>query len=194
VPRALATAAAGVAILLMSQKVRSLPALGWAASLIFLFIVEDMRRRRIPNWLTLSGAGAGILVSAATAGWTGAAQAVAGVLVAFGLLLVPFALRGLGAGDVKALLALGSFWGPAAIAGSVPWMLIMGGLLALVVLGVRGELPAMLRRWALSLSTLRFTRKWIPATATAPGGGGLPFAVAIALGASAYQFWGPLWS
>jgi prepilin peptidase CpaA len=184
----------GVALLVISPRECALPALWWTASFLFLLVVEDVRNRRIPNWLTVPGAAAGVVLAIATAGWPGAVQAVAGVFTAFVVLIVPFAMRGLGAGDVKALIALGAFWGPVGILGSFPWMLVAGGAIAFVLLSLQGELPAMLRRWATALVTWRVTRRWIYA-APAPGERrGLPFALAIALGASAYQFWGPLWS
>jgi hypothetical protein len=73
-------------------------------------------------------------------------------------------------------------------------MLIAGGVMAILLLAVRGQLMDMLRRWAASVWTWRLTRRWSHATPETSRRQGLPFALAIALGASAYQFWGPLWS
>jgi prepilin peptidase CpaA len=74
--------------------------------------VTDLQSRKIPNWLTFGAAGAALVFHTmaptgggfmvATAGW------FCGVLIMF----VPFALRGLGAGDVKLVAALGAWLGP----------------------------------------------------------------------------------
>ena len=183
-----------VATFLVSPRECALPAIGWAAAFLFLFVEEDIRRRRIPNWLTVSGILTALVLAAVSGGWIGIAQAVAGAVTALALLIIPFAMRGLGAGDVKALMVLGALWGPLAILGTLPWMLIAGGLLALCILAARGRLLDLLQRWAVTLTSWRATSNWHyvgPEPSTA--GGGLPFALAIALGASAYQFWGSPW-
>ena len=189
---AIVVALLAAAALLASPRESPLPALGWAAGFLFLFVEEDMRNRRIPNWLTVTALAVALIVGAASGGLPGVAQAMAGALTALVLLIVPFAMRGLGAGDVKALMALGALWGPVAILGSLPWMLISGGVLALGILAVRGRIPDLLQRWGVTLTAWTATQRWHYVTPSAREGG-LPFALAIALGASAYQFWGPPW-
>ena len=47
-----------------------------------------------------------------------------GLLIGFALLFIPFALGGIGAGDLKLLMALGAFIGPYAIF----WVTLLGGI------------------------------------------------------------------
>ena len=93
----------------------------------------DLRTRRIPQVLTLGGALAGFAFHFASGGWSGAALSVAGWALGIAIFLAPFALGGLGAGDVKLLGALGAWFGP----GDVIWLAlyagVAGGVLAVLV-------------------------------------------------------------
>ena len=98
-----------------------------------LACATDLRTRRIPNVLTYSAPLAAIGFSAATAGWAGVGSALAGWAVGFALFFPLFALRGLGAGDVKLLAALGAWLGPMPVAVVGIYAAIAGGVIALAV-------------------------------------------------------------
>lgn len=71
----------------------------------------DWRTRRIPNWLTVSGALVGFAANAILQGWHGAVISLEGAGLALGLLLPLVLLRGLGAGDWKLMGAMGAVMG-----------------------------------------------------------------------------------
>ena len=71
----------------------------------------DWRTRRIPNWLTVSGALAGLAANVILRGWHGAVISLEGAGLALGLLLPLVLLRGLGAGDWKLMGAIGAVMG-----------------------------------------------------------------------------------
>jgi prepilin peptidase CpaA len=100
----------------------------------------DLRTRRIPNLLTLGAAAGGLVFSLATGGLAGGISAVAGLAVGVVLMFIPFALGGMGGGDVKLLGALGAWLGPADAVWLVIYTGIAGGLIALVVAGLTGYL------------------------------------------------------
>ena len=92
---------------------------------------SDLRRHRVPNWLNLSLAVAGIGARFACFGWSGVEGGLWGMLVGFGMLILLWVIRGMGAGDVKFMAALGAWMGPmltfhAVLAGG-----LAGGALAL---------------------------------------------------------------
>ena len=74
--------------------------------------VTDVRTRRIPNALTFGAAGAALLFHTVAPTGHGFTFAVSGWFVGAAMMFLPFALRGLGAGDVKLVAALGAWLGP----------------------------------------------------------------------------------
>ncbi len=113
--------------------------------LSLVMAVGDWRTRRIPNYLTFGGALAGIVFQTAVFGWPGLAQALLGLFLGLGLLLLPYILGGMGAGDVKALAALGAWLGPKGCFSVFCYMGLAGGLMSLGVLlwkGLSGVISA----------------------------------------------------
>jgi prepilin peptidase CpaA len=102
--------------------------------------VTDLRTRRIPNLLTFGAALAGVAYHAITGGYTGMGHSVGGWAVGVLAFLLPFALGGLGAGDVKLIAALGAWLGPVDTIWLALYTGIAGGLAALVVALAHGYL------------------------------------------------------
>jgi prepilin peptidase CpaA len=180
---------------LWSAQASPLPATAWAAAFLFLAVEHDVRSLRIPNWLTHGGLAVAIVLAAVTRGLPGVGYALAGAGVALVVLFVPFVLRWLGAGDVKAMMVFGALWGHELVLPTLFWMFLAGGAIALALLVARGELRDLVTRWGrsawITLSSGKLTF-FAPAPGSAAGGG-LPFAVAIGIGASIYQIWGFQW-
>jgi prepilin peptidase CpaA len=100
----------------------------------------DLRQRRIPNWLTLGAALAGLGYQVAVHGYGGLLSGGAGLLVGIAIFFIPFALGGLGAGDVKLVAALGAWLGPYEIVWLAIYTVLAGGVLAVGVSLMRGYL------------------------------------------------------
>jgi prepilin peptidase CpaA len=173
---------------------RPLPALGWAAAFLFFVVQQDVARMKIPNLLTFPALALALMHTALLG--NGILAGLAGALLVFVALLLPFALRQITAGDVKALMVLGALWGPERAFELVIWSIFCSGALALLVLALRGGFAETLGRWAhslgLTLATGRFTYLAPPAGST--GGLGLPRGVALALSVAALQLWGVPWA
>ncbi len=80
-------------------------------ALVFAAAVYDMRSRRIPNWLSVSGALLGLVLNAFLYGLGGLAGAAVSLMVGFGVYFALYALRAMGAGDVKLMGAVGAIVG-----------------------------------------------------------------------------------
>jgi prepilin peptidase CpaA len=100
----------------------------------------DVRTKRIPNVLTFGAAALAFLVALVGHGVTGFGLAVAGWLTGAALFFPFFALRGMGAGDVKLLAALAAWFGPSDAIWLAIYASVAGGVFAGVVALARGYL------------------------------------------------------
>lgn len=108
----------------------------WALTLTLMFSAGwlDLRSRRIPNWLTVSGLLAGVGVHAWIAGWRGILLALGGAGLALAILLPLVLLRALGAGDWKLMGAAGAFVGPLMLIFVLVASIFVAGLMAIVTM------------------------------------------------------------
>lgn len=72
---------------------------------------SDCKYRRLPNYLTLPGVIIFPVMYFFLNGWNGVVSSIIGGLIGGAFLLIPFLLRGAGAGDVKMLLSVGCLSG-----------------------------------------------------------------------------------
>src|SRR5271165_3955288 len=105
--------------------------LAMAVGLIAGFI--DYRTRRIPNWLTVSGAVLGILCQLATTGPHGFRLALEGMFLALTCLLPLVLLRAMGAGDWKLMGAIGAILGPQMMLFVLAAAIFLSGIMAIVM-------------------------------------------------------------
>jgi prepilin peptidase CpaA len=111
-----------------------------AVSAASLAALIDIWSRRIPNWVTFGTLAGGVLINAWLHGFGGATSAIAGALLGLGMLLPFYALRAIGAGDVKLLAAVGSLVGPQALISIGVYGALAGGVMSLAILARRGLL------------------------------------------------------
>lgn len=94
----------------------------------------DFAERRVPNWLNAVLALAGLGAQFAFGGWNGLGVAMLGLLVGFGVLIVPWMMHGMGAGDVKLMAAIGAWLGPWLTLLSFGAGAIIGGVAAIIMI------------------------------------------------------------
>ena len=112
--------------------------------LLAVACVSDLRTRRIPNALTFSAAAGAVLFHLAIGGWSAAGWSLAGLFVGTLLFFPMFALRGMGAGDVKLLAAVGAWLGPGQVVVVAVATSIAGGVIAVLVALAYGYLKTAL--------------------------------------------------
>lgn len=100
----------------------------------------DYAERRVPNWLNLTLLLAGFAVQGWFHGWSGMGTGALGMLVGFGLLIIPWMMHGMGAGDVKLMAAIGVWIGPKLTFYSFALGAVIGGLAAVVMILSTGRL------------------------------------------------------
>ena len=157
-------------------------------------VVSDAAVRRIPNTVVLTLLLAGVVLH--TIGPTptlqstgifslepaalGFLKSMAGALIALLVFLPFYAIRALGAGDVKLLSGVGAFAGTAAFLNIALWVLLAGGVLAVIRLAITGH-PRLL----MANMTAVMTGQFKPAQTLWR----MPYAVAIAMGVAAHAAW-----
>lgn len=145
----------------------------------------DVRTRRIPNYLTLGTALAGLGFQFGVHGWHGLGQGLLGLALGFALLIGFYLKGGMGPGDVKALAALGAWLGPVPTLYLFVYMGLAGIPLIFFYLWQRGEIQAKFREWRTALTNrLLLHRQPASSPPASPPvkAEGLPYAVALALG------------
>jgi prepilin peptidase CpaA len=162
-----------------------------ALLLLFLTgaVITDLRARIIPNALVLAGALTGILLAGLHLEGIGFLRALGGLALGLGIFLPTYLLRAMGAGDVKLMAMAGAFLGPAAVAEAALWVLLTGGALALVFAlrrGVARRMAANLREMYFSAAASVQIRTLPDLSAGPQTAARLPYAVAIALGVTAF--------
>jgi prepilin peptidase CpaA len=127
----------------------------FAGILLAVAFATDVRKRIIPNWLTATGAAAGLIGHAIAAGWEGLAGSALGLAAGLVPMLLLYALKGVGAGDVKLFAAVGAVTGAAFTLYAMAVSLCIAGFIACGVFlwrhdrlqRFRGVLGILMRIW-----------------------------------------------
>jgi prepilin peptidase CpaA len=147
----------------------SLPPPGSEALLLAIVLaaaVYDVRFRRIPNWLNVTGVVLGLTlnsflyqgISPNVFGFAGLFFALKGLGLAFVVNLVLYALHARSGGDVKLMAAVGAIVGWENWFGIFVVSAIVGGVFALGIAATRGRLQKTLFNVGFIISELRAGR------------------------------------
>jgi prepilin peptidase CpaA len=141
--------------------------------------VIDIKRRRIPNVVSLGLTAAGLALAASGASGVSLRASLVGFAVAFVLMLPGHVLGATGAGDVKLFAAAGAVLGIGRVVEAFLCVAIAGGILALVVAVQRGRLARTLEHTARLCGTPLEARRTIESPAEHNR---FPYGPAIAIG------------
>lgn len=107
---------------------------------VILFIVlgismiTDMKSRKIFNVITMPAMLFGLFYHTYLSGFQGLLFSIIGLLIGFFLLLIPFLLGGMGAGDLKLLAAVGAILGGEMVFQSFLYTALVGGIFAILII------------------------------------------------------------
>lgn len=124
----------------------------WMLTIILTVIASavDVRKKKIPNWLSVPGIVLGIGVNTVAGGWPGCKASLLGAGLALGLLLPLVLLRALGAGDWKLMGAVGAFLGWQMMLVVLLFSIFIAGFLAMLVMMGTGRVVATFKNiWML---------------------------------------------
>lgn len=148
---------------------------------LVICVVTDIKSRKILNIITLPAIIAGLILYTVTSGYGGFLFSGKGLIVGLGVLLVPYILGGIGAGDVKLMAAIGAMKGSIFVCSAFLFAAIIGGVISFYIIVRRKELKSFLQRIFFSLVLFNGNKDSLNVRkeALAPS---FPYGVAIALG------------
>jgi prepilin peptidase CpaA len=157
-------------------------------------VFYDLKERRIPNWLIISGWVLASIYYINLNGSCGLLFSVKGFITGILLLIIPFVMGGIGAGDVKLLGLIGAFKGSSFAFGTFLAMALWGGLMAIIILMLNHQLKTTLQGLgsAVMLTLLRVD-KFSNAVPKAELSKTYPYGLAIFLGVLTIYFKGWCW-
>ena len=148
----------------------------------------DVRTRRIPNALTVSGFVIAIVLRF-LAGPGFGIEGLTGAILAFVLCLPFFVLGVLGGGDAKLLMVVGAFMGPRDLLGAMLLIASIGGIIAAVDAARRRILlPVLYNCGDINKNWATLGRRGSNRSLTSSGAVAIPYGVAISVGALIWWF------
>ena len=158
------------------------------SALMLAAAVFDVRSRRIPNALTVSGFVVAIALRF-VAGPGAGIDGLTGAVLAFVLCLPFFVLGVLGGGDAKLLMAVGAFMGPRDLLMAMLLIASIGGIVAVLDAARRGILlPVLYNCGDILKSWATLGRRGSNRSLATDGALAIPYGVAIAMGALVWWF------
>ncbi|MCP4248835.1 MAG: prepilin peptidase [bacterium] len=99
----------------------------------------DYSQRRVPNWLNAALIALGFVAQGYYHGAAGMWVGLGGLAVGFGVLIVPWIMHAMGAGDVKLMAAIGVWFGPWMTLVSFALGAMIGGVIAVIMILAGGK-------------------------------------------------------
>ncbi|HZT71784.1 MAG TPA: A24 family peptidase [Terriglobia bacterium] len=143
----------------------------------------DWRFRRIPNWLTVSGFFAGLGMNGILSGWSGVLKGLEGAGIGLAVLILPVIFRGMGAGDLKLMGALGACLGPRKFLIVLFISIFISGIMSIVAMVRKRRVKKTLGNMAVlirAFATFGMGAREALVTLDTPDALPLPFGVATA--------------
>jgi prepilin peptidase CpaA len=129
-------------------------------AVLFVATFHDIRYRKIPNLLTFTSIGVSLFYYSFLNGVPGFLFSLEGICMGMAVMLPPYVMGGMGAGDAKLMGAVGGVLGPKGVFVAFLLTGIVGGLYSVILLIYSGNLIVSLRRYLLILKTFLVSRKF----------------------------------
>jgi prepilin peptidase CpaA len=161
-------------------------------AIVLLASYSDLRWRKIPNCLTLPAIALGLFLSYLGNSWNGLISACFGLFVGIGLLMLPYLLGGMGAGDVKLMGALGAMLGSYPVINVFLYASLVGGAIAIgVAIANRSLMETAKKGWLFFKCVFLFQAPLAGANVFKKSLA-IPYGVAIAAGTLIYLLVGKI--
>jgi prepilin peptidase CpaA len=158
------------------------------STILIIASVYDYRVQRIPNFVSYPGMLVAVLYHTILTGFDGLMFSVAGLLLGVALLILPYMLGGMGAGDAKLLGAVGAVIGAKGVFFAFILSALAGGIYALILIGAnRHNFRERLTNYYRMIVCFIYTRQYTSIPQETEDRVRLCYGLAIAAGTAVYM-------
>jgi prepilin peptidase CpaA len=157
---------------------------------LLICLITDLKSRRILNIVTLPTIVVGFVYYIWISGFDGFLFSGKGLLVGLGLLIIPFLLGGMGAGDVKLMAAIGALMGANFVFYSFIYTALFGGVIGLSLMMKTNGFRNLIKTFFLQVAFFRSSLGAFIITKEKSSKILFPYGVAIVLGTLCTLIWG----
>ncbi|MFP5105675.1 A24 family peptidase [Neobacillus sp. C211] len=157
---------------------------------LVISLITDLKERKILNLVTVPTIFFGLIYYSITQGLNGLLFSFVGLLVGLGVLIIPFLLGGMGAGDVKLMGAIGALMGASFVFYSFIYTALFGGVIALMLIIKKKGFQNSIRSIFFNVIFYRSNLGSMNITKDKEGSISFPYGVPIALGTLCSLLWG----
>jgi len=132
-------------------------------SILSICAIIDLRSQKIPNLITLPAILIALLYHFFTNGIDGLIFSAVGLATGIGLLIIPYMLDGMGAGDAKLMGAVGAILGTKSVFVAFLLAALVGGMYAVIIILLnQKQFKGFFKKQLITLQLFIYTRKIIP--------------------------------
>jgi len=157
--------------------------------LVTVCAATDAARRKIYNVVVFPSLLLAVVGHLATGGWQAASTSLLGMGAGLAVLIVPYLLGGMGAGDVKLLALVGALQGAAFAVSAAIYMALLGFFLSIVYLLFQRKSRSFFVYVLYTVLSWRIGRKFVVPRPDGALHATMPYGLAIAGGALLALFW-----
>ena len=133
------------------------------SGVLIVAAANDLRFQKIPNLLTYPAMAVALVYHVVMNGLDGLLFSTAGLALGIAILIIPYLMGGMGAGDAKLMGTVGAILGARGVFIAFLFTAIIGGVYALIVVLIkRQHFKGFFTRQAATLKTFIFTKQFIP--------------------------------
>lgn len=121
---------------------------------LVICFITDLKQQRIYNKVIFPSLIAVLVINITASGFSGLKLSLMGFMAGLAVLIIPYFLGGIGAGDVKLLATIGAIKGSFFVLNTALYMAVIGGIIAFTIIISNGALINVLKQlriWVYSL-------------------------------------------
>ncbi len=123
-------------------------------SILIICFLTDLKYQKIYNKIIYPTLLTVIVIQIISSGFSGFKTSILGFIVGLSILLIPYFLGGIGAGDVKLLALIGATKGSIFVLNTALYMALIGGIIALLIIVYKKELKNFFKTIVTWISSL----------------------------------------